>query len=112
METEFAFTLPRGYIDGQGDVHREGVMRLSTAFDEIAPLADPRVRQNEAYLAILLLARVVTRLGTLSQVTERTIEGLFSADMVYLQAMYERLNRVDGDRVEVICPQCGKALPI
>lgn len=112
MQTEFAFTLPRGYVDAQGQVHRDGQMRLAMAIDEIAPLADPRVRANEAYLAVLLLSRVVTQLGTLPKVTEETIEGLFSADLVYLQAMYERVNEMPAEGVAVACPECGHMLEI
>ena len=112
MQTEFAFTLPRGYVDAQGEVHREGVMRLATVMDEIAPLGDPRVRANQAYLAVVLLSRVITRLGALPEVREETIEGLFSSDMVYLQAMYERINADDSDAVEIVCPRCGQVLEI
>src|ERR687887_593511 len=80
MNTEFAFTLPRGYVDASGAVHREGVMRLATARDEIEPLRDAEVRRNEAYLAVLLLSRVVTRIGSVSDVTPDVIEGLYAAD--------------------------------
>ena len=80
LQTEFPFTLPRGYVDAEGDVHREGVMRLATANDEVAPLKDPRVQANPGYLVIILLSRVVTRLGSLDDVNPRVIEGLFTAD--------------------------------
>src|SRR5215211_4702041 len=85
LQTEYEFTLPRGYVDSSGDLHRKGVMRLATAMDEIAPLRDPRVRANQAYLTILLLARVVTKLGTLADVNTGVVEGLFSADLAFLQ---------------------------
>jgi hypothetical protein len=107
MQTEFAFELPRGYVDGEGRVHRQGVMRLATAMDEIAPLRDMRVRANEAYLAVLLLARVVTRLGELERVTPQVIEGLFAADMAYLQDFYRRINEAGAGEIAVTCPHCG-----
>ncbi len=106
MQTEFEFTLPRGYLDEQGQVHREGRMRLATAMDEIAPLRDPRVRANEAYLTIILLARVITQLGTLPAVTPHTIEGLFAADLAYLQDLYRRVNEAGANRIEAVCPHC------
>jgi hypothetical protein len=106
MQTEFEFRLPRGYVDEEGGVHREGRMRLATAMDEIAPLRDPRVRANEAYLSIILLSRVITALGTLDAVSPRVVEGLFSADMEYLQDFYRRINEVDANHVRVQCPNC------
>ncbi|NLT74520.1 MAG: phage tail assembly protein [Chloroflexi bacterium] len=106
MQTEFAFELPRGYVDGEGRVHRQGVMRLATAMDEIAPLRDMRVRANEAYLAVLLLSRVITQLGDLPQVTTMVIENLFAADMAYLQDFYRRINEAGTNTIEVICPNC------
>ena len=112
MQTEFAFSLPRGYVDGGGQVHREGVMRLATALDEITPLSDPRVQANEAYLVVLLLARVVVRLGALPAVTPAVIEGLFSADMAYLQEFYRRINAWEGEGGQVVCPQCGHAFEV
>ena len=93
LRTEFAFVLPRGYVDGTGTVHREGVMRLATARDEIIPQRDPRVRENEAYLTILLLSRVITKLGTLGQVHTGVIEGLFASDLAFLQDLYRRDQR-------------------
>jgi phosphoketolase len=106
MQTEFLFELPRGYVDGEGRVHRQGVMRLATAMDEIAPLRDMRVRANEAYLSILVLSRVVTRLGDVQQVTTQVIENLFAADMAYLQDFYRRINETDANTIEVVCPNC------
>ena len=107
MRTEFAFTLPRGYVDSAGAVHREGLMRLATARDEIEPLRDPEVRRNDAYLSVLLLSRVVTRLGEIDEVTPDVIEGLFAADFDHLQRLYERLN-TDGEAVgSVTCPACA-----
>jgi hypothetical protein len=106
--TEHEFTLPMGYLDEDGDLHREGTMRLATAADEVLPLKDPRVQKNPAYLVIILLSRVVTRLGGVAQITPRTIEGLFAADLAYLQDLYNDINRL-GRREPVICPQCQHA---
>src|SRR5260370_199 len=93
LHTEIAFALPRGYVDETGTMHREGVMRLATARDEILPQRDPRVRENEAYLTVLLLSRVVTRLGTGPQVTSGTIEGLFASDLAFLQDLFRRFRQ-------------------
>src|SRR5690349_12448264 len=92
FQTEVDFTLPKGYVDGEGVLHREGVMRLATAADEILPLRDPRVQQNPAYLTIIVLARVVTRLGSLPSINTKVIEDLFASDLGYLQVLYEQLN--------------------
>lgn len=92
FQTELEFTLPRGYLDGSGVLHRNGVMRLATAADEILPLRDPRVQQNPAYLAVIVLARVITKLGTLSDIDVKVIEGMFAADFDYLQRLYEQFN--------------------
>jgi hypothetical protein len=107
LATETAFTLPRGYVDADGVVHRDGVMRLATAFDEIAPLKDPRVQANPGYLVIILLSRVITRLGTLPDLTPRAVEGFFAADLSYLQELYDRLNDPGGGRLLVACPHCS-----
>lgn len=106
MPTEFSFELPRGYVDGDGTVHRTGVMRLATARDEILPLRDPRVRDNEAYLTVLLLSRVVTRLGDLPDVNASVIEGLFAPDLGYLQDLYRRVNQEGHTHASVTCPSC------
>lgn len=106
METEFSFTLPQGYLDAEGNLHKEGKMRLATAFDEIAPMKDPRVQTNSAYLVIILLSRVITKLGELEQINPKTIERLFSADLAYLQDFYGRINANGHDRIDVNCPHC------
>lgn len=108
FRTEVDFTLPLGYLDSDGTLHRDGVMRLATAADEILPLKDPRVQQNAAYLIVILLSRVVTRLGGVSQVTPKVIEGLYSADLAHLQSLYNQLNRIDGGD-PAICPKCQHA---
>ena len=107
MQTEIAFTLPVGYVDDRGDTHRQGAMRLATARDEIEPLRDPSVRANGAYLSVLLLARTVTRIGAVTDITPTLLERLFAADFDHLQRLYERVNS-DGDPVGVVdCPQCA-----
>jgi hypothetical protein len=105
--TEYPFRLPRGLVDGDGVVHRDGTMRLATAFDEIEPLKDPRVRSNPGYLVVILLARVVTRLGELSQVSTPAIERLFAADLAYLQDFYQRINLTGSGLLRVSCPHCA-----
>ncbi|MDQ1450767.1 MAG: hypothetical protein QOK38_633 [Acidobacteriaceae bacterium] len=107
FQTEYEFTLPLGYVDNAGNLHREGVMRLATAADEILPLKDPRVQANEAYLILILLSRVVTKLGTLSQINPKIIEGLYSADLAYLQEFYNRINQSGHAQVEALCPKCS-----
>jgi len=106
LRTEFDFVLPRGYVDDDGNVHREGRMRLATARDEILPQRDPRVRENEAYLTVILLSRVVTRLGSIGQVTPATIEGLFASDLAFLQDLYRRVNSEGTTHVAITCPSC------
>jgi hypothetical protein len=105
--TEFEFILPKGFIDEEGYIHRDGVMRLANARDEIAPLSDPKVRQNKAYLVILILSRVITKLGSIDDVTPEVVERFFSADLSYLQDFYRRING-DGDAIiPATCPACG-----
>jgi len=105
-QTEFAFTLPVGYVDQAGVTHREGVMRMATAMDEIAPLRDLRVRSNQAYLAVVLLSRVIVKLGTLPQITTETIENLYVADLAYLQALYRKINEDGKSLITLTCPEC------
>jgi hypothetical protein len=106
FKTEYEFVLPRGYIDKDGAVHREGVMRLANAKDEIVPLSDIRVQRNRAYLIIVLLSRVVTRLGSLPEVNTGIVENLFASDLRFLEEMYNRVNE-DEAVVRVTCPECG-----
>jgi hypothetical protein len=104
--TRFPFLLPRGYVDEQGTLHREGVMRLATARDEITTQADPRVQQNPAYLTVLLLARTVVELGTAPQVDTLAIENLFASDLAFLQDLYRRINQEGHTEADVTCPAC------
>jgi hypothetical protein len=106
FQTEFEFTLPLGYADGEGTLHRDGVMRRATAADEILPLRDPRVEKNPAYLIVILLSRVVTRLGSVSQVTPKVIEDLYASDLAFLQDLYNRVNAAEPERLTVSCPRC------
>ncbi len=107
LHTEFGFVLPRGYVDDAGRVHREGRMRLATARDEISTQVDLRVRQNPAYLTVLLLARTVTRLGSLPEVDATVVEGLFASDLAFLQDLYRRLNQEGTTETVVSCPGCA-----
>jgi len=109
LVTEFAFELPKGYVDAAGDLHRAGTMRLATAADEIYPLKDPRARNWPAYLIIVLLSRVVTKLGSVSEVNPGVIEGLFSEDLAYLQDLYNRVNGLTSTTVSTVCPHCDRA---
>ena len=106
LRTEFPFILPRGYVDSTGGVHRDGVMRLATAKDEIVPQRDPRVRENESYLTVLLLSRVVTRLGRLPEVNPGIVENMFASDLAFLQDLYRRVNQEGTSQAAVACPSC------
>jgi hypothetical protein len=95
IQTEFEFTLPKGYLDEDGNLHRAGIMRLSRAIDEIAPMRDPRVKSNPSYATIIILSRVIIRLGALDQITPAIIENLFAGDLNYLQTFYRKINELD-----------------
>lgn len=110
FQTEYEFSLPCGFLDADGTLHRNGVMRLATAADEILPLKDVRVQSNEAYLIVILLSRVVARLGSLPSINPKIVEGLFAADLAYLQALYNRINALHDDSAH--CPHCGQALQV
>ncbi|MBP7126125.1 phage tail assembly protein [Myxococcota bacterium] len=112
FRTEFEFTLPRGYVDKDGKVHKKGVMRLANAKDEILPLQDYRVQQNRAYLVVILLSRVITRLGDLKSINPSVIEELFASDLAYLQDFYRRINEDGTAHVKVTCPECKHAFEV
>ena len=114
FKTEFPFVLPRGYVDPEtGKVHKHGVMRLATAKDEIVPLQDYRVQQNRAYLVILLLSRVITKLGELKYIDTDVIENLFSTDLAFLQEFYRKINEEVGTpKHHVACPKCANEFDI
>ena len=107
LQNEYVFTLPRGYSDSNGNIHKQGTMRLATAIDEIAPLRDLRVKSNQAYLAVILLAQVITKLGSLTEVNTGIIENLFSADFAYLQDFYRRINEDGTSKIPAACPECN-----
>jgi hypothetical protein len=106
LRTEFEFDLPRGFVDRSGTVHRHGAMRLATVRDELVPLHDDRVRENPAYLTIVLLGRVITRLGTLDEVHAGILENMFASDVAFLQDLYRRINQEGHTRAAVSCPAC------
>ena len=112
LQTEYQFTLPCGYVDEAGNLHRGGTMRLATALDEVQPLSDARVRANEAYVGILLLSRVLTRLGSVECVTPAVVERLFSADFAYLQDLYVQMNQPGPALAETQCPDCGSRFAV
>lgn len=112
LRTEFSFLLPRGYVDDAGTVHRDGVMRLATARDELVPLRDDRVRENPAYLAVVLLARVITRIGSITDVHAGVVEDLFATDLAFLQDLYRRVNTEGHTRAAVTCPSCDHTFAV
>ena len=111
-DSEFEFNLPHGYVDGSGDVHREGRMRMARALDEIEAVNHPQVLANEAYLPVVLLSRVITHLGNLSTITPKVIEELYAADLAYLEDLYLHINAYEGLSVRTTCPQCKTELQL
>ena len=107
FQTTFDFVLPRGYVDADGRVHREGTMRLATARDELVPLLDPKVRENDAFLSLVLLARVVTQLGDVPTIDDQVMGGLWATDLAFLQDLYRQINSEGHTLVEVSCPSCS-----
>ncbi len=112
LRTEFAFTLPRGYVDPSGRLHRDGVMRMATARDELVPLYDDRVRENPAYLTVVLLARVITRIGSVDDVDATVVEDLFAPDLAFLQELYKRINTEGHTKAIVTCPACHNEITV
>jgi hypothetical protein len=112
IRTEYPFVLPRGYVDEQGRAHRDGIMQLATARDEITTQTDPRVRQNPAYLTVVLLARTVKKLGTVPHMDTLVIENLFASDLAFLQDLYRRINQEGHTEVSVGCPACGHSFAV
>jgi hypothetical protein len=112
LQTEFEFTLPKGYVDRDGTLHRQGVMRLATALDEITPMRDLRVKSNPAYLVIILLSRVITRLGGIVAINTQVIENLYAADLAYLQAFYRQINEAGSSVITVTCPNCNTDIEV
>jgi hypothetical protein len=112
MQTEYPFTLPLGYQDKEGTLHREGTMRLATAADEILPLKDPRVQANQAYLIVILMSRVITALGGVTHINPKVIEDLYAADLAYLQEFYNRINRDGKASMKAECPKCAEEFEV
>lgn len=112
METVYSFTLPKGFIDNAGEIHRNGKMRLATAGDEISATRDPRVLSNPSYLTIVILGKVVTELEGVPMVSANVIERLFTADLAFLQDMYQRINDIEPPTMEAVCPDCGKIFKV
>lgn len=112
METVYDFTLPRGYLDGNGELHKTGKMRLATAGDEISAARDPRVMSNPAYITIVLLSKVITEIEGVAMVAPSIIERLFTADLAFLQDMYQRINDVEMPRIQAVCPDCGRQFDV
>ncbi|MFF4950100.1 hypothetical protein [Streptomyces chattanoogensis] len=110
--TEYDFELPHGYVDAAGTVHRQGTMRLATARDELSPLIDQRVKENPAYLGVVLLSLVITRLGAVTDIHAGVVESLFAQDLAYLQDFYRRINGLDSESSTVACPSCGTSFAI
>ena len=108
MTTVFDFELPRGYVDSTGQVPRRGKMRLATAGDEISAMRDPRVLANPSYLTIVVLARVITELEGMETIVPNIVERFFTADLAFLQDMYQRINSIEPPKMTVVCPDCGK----
>jgi hypothetical protein len=108
METVYEFTLPKGYMDSHGELNRKGKMRLATAGDEISATRDPRVLSNPSYLTIVILSKVITELEGLDAVTATTVEQFFTADLAFLQDMYQRINDIEPPTMHFVCPDCGK----
>ncbi|MBO6147323.1 MAG: phage tail assembly protein [Lachnospiraceae bacterium] len=112
METVYEFTLPKGYMDNAGELHRRGKMRLATAGDEISATRDPRVLQNPSYLTIVILSRVITEIEGVDAITATLIEKLFTADLAYLQDMYQRINDIEPPTLTAVCPDCGRSFEV
>ena len=112
METVYDFTLPKGYMDGSGEIHRRGKMRLATAGDEISATRDPRVLSNPSYLTIVILSKVITEIEGVQSVSATLVEKLFTADLAYLQDMYQRINDIEPPLMQCVCPDCGKTFEV
>ena len=105
FQTEFEFSLPKGYLDEDGILHRKGIMRLARAIDEILPMRDPRVKSNPAYSTVIILSRVITRLGAIDEITPAIVENFYAGDLNYLQKMYRKINDLEEEKEDKITPQ-------
>ena len=112
FQTEYEFTLPKGYVDEEGNLHKIGIMRLATAADEILPMKDARVQSNPAYLTVILLSRVITKLGNMQAINTKIVENLFASDLSYLQDFYGRINASGTGKIKTICPKCKQEFEV
>lgn len=112
MTTVYEFELPRGYIDSAGAAHRRGKMRLATAGDEISATRDPRVLSNPSYLTIVILSKVIVEIEGMEAVVPNLIERFFTADLAFLQDMYQRINDIEPPSLQAVCPSCGNAFEV
>jgi hypothetical protein len=112
LQTEFEFVLPKGYVDKDGNLQRDGIMRLANAKDEILPMQDPRVVRNQGFLIVILLSRVITRLGDLREINPGVIENLFASDLSYLQNFYNQINQHGRGVQKVNCPDCDRQFEV
>ena len=112
MQTIYDFELPKGILDGEGQVHKKGKMRLATAEDEISATRDPRVLGNPSYLTIVLLSKVITELEGYTVITGTTIGQFFTADLAFLQDMYQRINDIEPPVMKAVCPKCGESFEV
>jgi hypothetical protein len=112
IQVEFEFILPKGLLDKNGNIHRKGIMRLATAADEILPLKDPRIQQNPAYLTVVVLSRVITKIENVPTISTKTIESLFASDLAYLQTFYNKINGEGNTKTKIICPNCKKEFEV
>ena len=112
MTTVYDFELPKGYVDSVGEVHKRGKMRLATAGDEIAATRDPRVLANPSYLTVVILAKVITELEGMETIVPNIVERFFTADLAFLQDMYQRINNVEPPTMTAVCPDCGKIFDV
>lgn len=112
FQTEYEFTLPKGYVDEEGNLHKIGIMRLATAADEILPMKDARVQSNPAYLTVILLSRVITKLGNMQAINTKIVEDLFASDLSYLQDFYGRINASGTGKIKTICPKCEQEFEV
>lgn len=114
FQTEYKFKLPKGYVDDDGNLHKEVVMRLATAADEILPQKDPRVQQNPAYISVILFSRVLTQLGSLNgdEISTGIVEKLFASDLSYLQEIYNKINGDGTAFIKAKCPKCEEEFEV
>lgn len=106
LSTEFPFTLPRGLIDAQRQVHRRGSVRLATVKDELLVQSLPSVGNNPAHKSLLMLSQVISRLRGLSLVSLDILEQLTLRDIIYLREFSNRVNQQGDIYIPTECPHC------